>query len=63
LQGWWLYEHLKQLPNLTAQPGYLDVTFTAGGESKHFRTMFQMIRAALEQGLSGQALILAIASP
>jgi hypothetical protein len=46
--------HLKV--ELPADPGYLEITFTSGGETKHFRTLFEAIKQAIEAGKSGKEL-------
>jgi hypothetical protein len=46
--------HLKV--ELPADPGYLEITFTSGSETKHFRTLFEAIKQAIEAGKSGKEL-------
>jgi hypothetical protein len=57
-----IYRRLAQMTGLPAPPGYLDMTFTAQGENRHYRAMFEQIGAAVQQGLTGQTLILEISS-
>jgi hypothetical protein len=45
--------------SLPARPGELDITFTAGGESKNFRAMFDDIRPLIEGGKSSAELLAA----
>jgi hypothetical protein len=53
------YNVVMDLPqeSLPARPGYLDITFTAETQSKHFRAMFDEVKAALDDGLSGNDLL------
>lgn len=47
--------HLKiELP---AHPGYLEITFTSEGETKHFRADFGAIKLAIEAEKSGKELV------
>ncbi|MEO8606967.1 MAG: hypothetical protein ABI690_03750 [Chloroflexota bacterium] len=53
------YIALLTLPadSLPAHPGYLDITFTSGADTKHFRAMFDTIKATLDKNLSGANLL------
>lgn len=42
---------------LPAKHGYLDIEFTADGETKRFRTLFSQIKSAVESEATGAALI------
>ena len=42
---------------LPARPGYLDITFTVGSDKKHFRAVFEDVKAAMDAGKTGAALI------
>lgn len=54
------YQTLSTLNiTLPARPGELDITFTAGGESKHFRAMFDDIRPLIEASKSSAELLAA----
>lgn len=45
---------------LPAPLGYLDITFSSGGENRRVRARFEEIRGLWEQGVKGKALIEAI---
>lgn len=45
------------MDNLPAYPGYLDITFTSGEQTKIVRATFREIQTALDQGLTGAALL------
>lgn len=52
------YQTLSTLNfTLPARPGELDITFTSGSESKHFRAMFDDIRPLIEAGKSSAELL------
>ena len=54
-----VYTALIKLPSdkLPAHPGYLDITFTSGAETKHLRTTFDVIKASLDKNLTGAAFL------
>ena len=42
---------------LPAGPGYLDIIFSAGGQSKRFRTMFYQLKPLIDAGQGGAELV------
>jgi hypothetical protein len=49
-----------QQDGLPAHPGYLDITFTSGAETKHLRTTFDAIKSALDKNLIGAAFLVSL---
>ncbi len=53
-----VYKVLSSLKiELPAHPGYLEITFTSGGETKHFRAGFEAVKQAIEAGKSAKELV------
>jgi hypothetical protein len=57
-----IYQIISTPPpaNLPARPGYLDITFQSGSQSRKVRAMFSDYQSAIEHGLTGAALLKAL---